>query len=103
MSADDERKAVTKARATLSALTPSTARTDEIAFNLRYASRLVTAASAQGFSSDAALNNLRGDASIAFNAVAGSLDTRTLIQDKIDKARGAVAALLAGFDQPSEL
>jgi hypothetical protein len=97
MSADEERKAATKAQATLSTLSPSTARTEEIAFNLRYASRLATAASAQGFSSDAVLNSLRGDASIALNAVAGSLDARTLTQDMIDKARGAVAPWLSAL------
>ena len=96
MIADDERKATAKAQTILGTLTPTTARTDEISFALRYASRL--AASAQGFSSDAALNNLRSEAVIALNTVAGSLDTRTLTQDMVDHAKRTVASLLSGLE-----
>jgi hypothetical protein len=70
---------------------------DEIAFALRYAARLVTADMAQGFSSDAAPNDLRSDAATALNAVAGSLDAGTLTRDVTNNARRAVAGLLAGF------
>jgi hypothetical protein len=62
ISMDDERKAVAKAQSVLSGLAPTSPRNDEIAFALRYAARLVTAGMAQGFSSDAALNDLRSDA-----------------------------------------
>jgi hypothetical protein len=99
MSEDDERKAIVKAQGILSTLTPSTPRNDGITHALRDASRLATAAIAKGFSSDAALNNTRGDASIALSAVAGSSDARTLTQDMIATARRAVAALLTGLDQ----
>ena len=66
---------------------------------LRYVSRLLADATAQGFSSDAALNKLRADASIALNHVTGSLESRTLKQEIIDRATRAVDALLNGFDQ----
>jgi hypothetical protein len=101
MSDDDEREAMAKARDVLGKLTPSTARTDEIASTLRHAARLATTAVARNFSSDAArgLNNTRDDASTALGVVAGSLDARTLTQDMIDKAKHAVAALLASLDQ----
>jgi hypothetical protein len=95
MSTDDERKALEKAQAVLSTLAPTTARTDAITSPLQEASRLVSVASAQGFSSDAALNNLRGEASIALSGVAGSLGGPNLTQDLIDRAKRAVAALLA--------
>jgi hypothetical protein len=62
MTMDDERKAVAKAQGVLSGLAPTTPHNDEIAFALRYASRLVTAGMTQGFSSEAALNDLRSDA-----------------------------------------
>jgi len=101
ISMDDERKAVAKAQSVLSGLAPTSPRNDEIAFALRYAARLVTAGMAQGFSSDAALNDLRSDAATALNAVAGSLDARTLSRDVINNARRAVAGLLAGFDRSS--
>jgi len=59
---------------------------DAIAFDLRYASRLVAAAMARGVASEAALN--------ALDAVAVSLDRRTFTQEMIDTARLAVAAVL---------
>jgi len=97
-SMDDERKAVEKAQGVLRGLVPATTpRNDEIRF-LREASKLVTAAMAQGFSSDAALNHLRSDAATSLSAVAASLGARTLTRDVLNNARRAVAALLAGFD-----
>jgi len=68
--ANDEREALERARATLSALTPVTAHDDATAFDLRYASRLMADAAAKGFTSEAALNSLRADAAIKLNAVA---------------------------------
>jgi len=75
-------------------LTPAAVRDDATAFDLRYASRLMADAAAKGFTSEAALNSLRADAVIKLNAVAGSLDTRTLTRDRIDMARQAVALVL---------
>ncbi len=74
--------------------TPTTPRDDAIAFALRYAARLMADARARGASSEAALNVLRADALNALDAVAVSLDRRTLTQAMIETARQAVAALL---------
>ncbi len=78
----------------MSTLTPATARDDALAFDLRYASRLMTAAMAESASSEAALNVLRADALNALHAVAVSLDRRMLSQNMIETARQAVASLL---------
>jgi len=90
----DERKALERARATLAALTPATARDDAIAFDLRYASQHLAGAQAKSVSREAALNVLRAAALNALSAVAVSLDRRTLTRDRIDIARLAVAAVL---------
>jgi hypothetical protein len=92
--ANDERKAVEQARETLSTLTPTTARTDAIVQDLRYASGLMARAASKGSSSEMALNDLRGDASTALNAVTSALDRRTLTKEVIDKARQAIALVL---------
>jgi hypothetical protein len=99
MSPDDERQDVEKARSILIKLTPTTGDPELIKSALRYVSRLLADPTAQGFSSDAALNNLRADASIALNHVTGSLESSSLTQNIIDKATRAVDALLKGFDQ----
>jgi tetrahydromethanopterin S-methyltransferase subunit F len=91
---NDERKAVEQARETLSALTPTTARTDAIVQDLRYASGLMARAASKGFSSEMTLNNLRGDASTALNAVTGAFDRRTITKEVIDRARQAIALVL---------
>ncbi len=44
---NDERKGIERVHATLSTLTPATPRDDAIAFDLRYAARLMTAAMGQ--------------------------------------------------------
>jgi hypothetical protein len=98
MSPDDERQDVEKARAILIKLTPATGDSGLIKSALRYVSRLLADATAQG-SSDATLNNLRGEVSIALNHLIGSLESHMLTQDIIDKATRAVDALLKGFDQ----
>jgi hypothetical protein len=98
--ANDERKAVEQAKATLSTLTPTTPRDDAIKAALRHAALLMSDAAAKGMSSEADLNNLRGDAGIALNAVARSFDTGTLTQARIDKARQAVAAVLDQLSAP---
>jgi hypothetical protein len=93
--AADERKALERALATLDALTPATPRDDAIAFDLRYASRLMSDAAAKGFSRDAALNNSRRDAAIALDAVAGSLDRGTLTENRVELARAALVMVLS--------
>jgi hypothetical protein len=52
--ANEEPKALERAQATLSTLTPTTPRDDAIAFDLRYASRLMTEAMAKGVPSEKA-------------------------------------------------
>ena len=84
----------------LRTLTPSTPRTDEIVHRLRHAAGLADAASNQGFSSERALNDIRGEASTALKGVVGSLDTgqHPLTKAMIDRAKAAVANRLATLD-----
>jgi hypothetical protein len=88
---NDERKALERAQATLSTLTPAAPRDDAIAFDLRYASRHLAGAQVP---SEAALNVLRARALNTLSAVAVSLDRRTLTQETIETARQSVAAVL---------
>jgi hypothetical protein len=99
MSAEDEQLAVAKAHAILNTLSPDAERNDTIAAALRDATRHITTAMARAFSSEAVLNDLRGDAANALSAVSGSLDARTLRQETIDIAKRAVTKLLDGFEQ----
>jgi hypothetical protein len=89
-----EHKALERAQAALITLWPATPSDDAIAFDLRYASRLIAEAMAKKVASEAPLNVLRAAALNALSAVAVALDQRTLTQDRIDKARRAVAVLL---------
>ncbi|HXW28285.1 MAG TPA: hypothetical protein VEK55_02895 [Xanthobacteraceae bacterium] len=93
--ADEERKALERVRATLRTLTPATARDDAIAFDLRYAARLMSDAAARDLLSEAVLNNFRRYAATALDAAADLLDKRTLKQDTIEVARGAVVMMPA--------
>ncbi len=61
---------------------------------MRYASRLMAAAMAKGVASEEAPNALRAEALNALDAVAVSLDRRTLTQGMIETARQAAASLL---------
>ncbi len=81
----------------LSTLTPATARDNATLSALRHASWLMTEAITKRFSSDAALNDLRHEALNKLSKVAGSLDAGTLTQDMIERARQAVASLLAQY------
>jgi len=91
---NDERKAVERAQAVLGTLTSVTPRDNAIAFDLRYASRLMIEAMAKGVASEKALNVLRARASNALSAVVVSLDRRTLTPDMIETARQDIAAVL---------
>jgi hypothetical protein len=97
---NEERSAAEKAHMVLRTLTPSTPRTDEIVDRTRYAAGLADAASKQGFSSEKALNGIRGEASTALKGVVGSLDTgqHPLTEAMIDRAKTAVATWLATLD-----
>jgi hypothetical protein len=91
--ANEEPKALERAQATLSTLPPTTPCDDAIAFDLWYASRLMTEAMAKGVPSEKALNELRARASNALSAVAVSLDRRMLTPDMIETARQDIAAV----------
>jgi hypothetical protein len=97
---NEERSAAQKADMVLRTLTPSTPRTDEILRTLRHAADLADAASKQGFSSEKALNDIRGEASTVLRGVAGSLDTgqHPLTEALIDRAKTAVTNWLATLD-----
>jgi hypothetical protein len=61
---------------------------------------------AQGFSSDAAINEGRNDVVLALNDIIGSIQARTLDQKKIDKAKGLVEAWIRHLKergQPSSI
>ena len=45
---------------------------------------------AQGFSNEVTLNDVRNEVVLALNEIIGSLQARTLLQEKIDKAKGRV-------------
>jgi hypothetical protein len=97
MSTADERDAATKAQEVIAELVPGSKRTDHIAFRLRHAAALATEAIKKGFSSDAALNNVRGEAVIALNGTIGLVERQALTQEMIDRARDAVAAWLSAL------
>jgi hypothetical protein len=99
MNIDDERSAGLKAQEVLSTLT-TTPRTEKILNALRHAARFA-ADSSRGFSSQAALDNIRGQAAAALNGVAGSLDKGQLSQAMIDGAKTAVDAWLAALESAS--
>ena len=88
MSTDEYRVAL-KAHEVLSTLKTSTPRAEKTLNDLRHAARYA-ADSTKGFSSQAALDNLRGEAATALNGVAGSLAKGELSQAMIDRAKAAV-------------
>ena len=98
--ANEERKALERAQATLSTLTPAAPRDDAIVFDLLDASRLMTEAMAKGVAGEAALNTLRADALNALSAVTVSLDRRELTLHLIETARQAVAPVLDQLPTP---
>lgn len=97
MTADDERKAATKARDVLGTLTPTTVRTDALVHSLRMAASAATDASKQNLSSEAALNNIRGEAATALSGAAVLLHVKALTLATIDRAGRAVAAWLSAL------
>ncbi len=96
----DERKAAEKALAVIRSLTPTTQCMDAIIFPLRYAASLATDGIRQGFSSEATLNKIRGEAATALNGVCGAMDRNGLTRDLIDRTKNAVAAWLTAI-QPN--
>jgi len=94
---EEERKAAGNAKAILSWLTPSNARTDRIIFVLRYGANVASTASLTRLESRMALNTLRGEAATSLNAVCGLLDKGRLTQDMINQANRAVEAWLSAL------
>jgi hypothetical protein len=86
LAAAEEAKKVTDTLAPISPDTPTILETLRGAYD--HARRGV----AQGFSSDSALNEVRNEVILALNEVIGSLQARSLSQEKIDKAKGLVNA-----------
>ena len=97
MSIDDERSAATKAQEVLNSLTLSTLWTEKLVSSLRHAARVATDSS-KGFSSQAALDNIRGEATTALNGLVGSWDKGQLSQAMVDHAKTAIAAWLKALE-----
>lgn len=88
----EERKAAENAKAILSTLTPSSARTDRTIFVLRYAANLAKTGTLTRLESRHALDGARIEAASALNAVCRLLDRGHLRQD--DQATNAIVAWL---------
>ena len=88
----EELAAAEEAKKVTDTLAPNSPDTPTILETLRGAYDQARRGVAQGFSSDSALNEVRNEVILALNEVIGSLQGRTLSQEKIDKARGLVNA-----------
>jgi hypothetical protein len=86
----EELAAAEEAKRLTDTLEPISPDTPTIVKTLRRAYDQARRAVAQGFSSDTALNEVRNDVVLALNQVIGSLQARTLAQEKIDRAKGLV-------------
>ncbi|MGO9684556.1 MAG: hypothetical protein ACLPTZ_18590 [Beijerinckiaceae bacterium] len=94
---DDERNAAEGAREVLRSLVPSAPHAQMQIDILRKAATVSTKAQST-FSSQTALNELRGEAATALNGVSGALATgRPLTYEMISRARNAVEAWLKGL------
>jgi hypothetical protein len=89
MSVDDERQAAKKAEETLTSLTVSTPRTDEIIHALAHAANKATEGSI-GLSGETALNYVR--AATALRAMCWGIARQRLTQEMLDRAKLAVKA-----------
>ena len=83
----EELAAAEEARKLTDTLSPISPDTPTIVDTLRRAYDQARRAVAQGFSSNTDLNEVRNDVILALNEVIGSLQARTLAQEKIDKAK----------------
>jgi hypothetical protein len=90
----DELAAAEEAEKLIDTLAPISPDTPTIVETLRRAYDQARRAVAPGFSSDTALNEVQNDTILALNEVIGSLQARTLAQEKIDKAKGLVGACI---------
>jgi hypothetical protein len=86
----EELAAAEEAKKLTDTLAPITPDTPTILETLRRGYDQARRGVAQGLSSDFALNEVRNEVVLALNEVIGSLQARTLDQDKIDKANSLV-------------
>jgi hypothetical protein len=88
----EELAAAEEARQLTATLVPISPDTPTIVETLRRAYDQARRAEAEGLSSETALNQVRNDVILALNEVIGSLQARTLNEEKIDKAKGLLDA-----------
>ena len=88
----EELAAAEEAKKLTDTLEPISPDTPTIVETLRRAYDQARRAVAQGSSSDTALNEVQNDVILALNEVIGSLQARTLTQERIDKAKGLLDA-----------
>jgi hypothetical protein len=88
----EELAAAEEAKKLTDTLAPISPDTPAIVEALRRAYDQARRAVAEGCSGNTALNEVRNEVILALNEVIGSLQGRTLSQEKIDKARGLVNA-----------
>jgi len=93
----EERKAVENAKATLGALTPTSAYTDRTIFVLRHAANLATAGTLTRLESRHALDAARIEAAAALNEVCRLVDRAHVTQDAVDQAMNAITAWLGAL------
>jgi hypothetical protein len=88
----EELAAAEEAKNLIETLVPISTEAPTIVETLRHAYDHARREVAQGFSSDVAINEVRNDVVLALNDVIGSIQARTLTQEKIDKAKSLVEA-----------
>src|ERR1043165_4218122 len=81
-----------EAKKLLDTLEPISPDAPTIVETLRRAYDQARRGAAQGFSSEVDLNDARNEVVLALNEVIGSLQARTLTEEKINKAKGLVDA-----------
>jgi hypothetical protein len=79
-----------EAKRLIDTLEPISPDTPTIVETLRRAYDQARRGVAQDIASDGTLNDVRNEVVLALNEIIGSLQARTLLQEKIDKAKGRV-------------
>jgi hypothetical protein len=102
----EELAAAEEAKTLIETLAPISTEAPSIVETLRHAYDQARREVAQGLSSEAAINEVRNDVVLALNDIIGSIQARTLNQEKIDKAKGLVEAWIRHLKekgQPSSI
>jgi hypothetical protein len=102
----EELAAAEEAKNLIETLAPISTEAPSIVETLRHAYDQARREVAQGLSSEAAINEVRNDVVLALNDIIGSIQARTLNQEKIDKAKGLVEAWIRHLKergQPSSI